>query len=78
MAIRTFGPLVSTNVCGMTSLFVSTSNDPWRSLTVCVALKVPPPNDHVWQPWTWWRISNDACPPVAAAAALAAIGRRRG
>ena len=50
--MRSDGPLVSTSLCGMTSLFVTASEPPRRSVIDWLALKAPPLTDQLWQPRT--------------------------
>ena len=50
----------------MTSLFVTTSEPPRRSVIDWLALNVPPFTDQAWQPRTWWRMTTDAWPGAAA------------
>src|SRR5205814_3302806 len=71
-AIRSEGPLVSTSLCGITSLFVSVSRLPRRRVIDWLALNGPPFTDQVWQPFTWWRMTTAALPDVAVVAAEAA------
>src|SRR5438128_2896331 len=66
------GPLVCTSLCGITSLFVTASQPPRRSVTTWLALNEPPLTDHVWHPSIWWRMRREAWPGVEAAEAAPA------
>src|SRR3954454_9730965 len=76
-AIRSAGPLVSTSLCGITSLFVTVSQLPRFSAIDWPALNGPPLTDHVWHPRIWWRMTTEALDVGAAEAAPAAITAAR-
>jgi hypothetical protein len=44
------------SLCGITSVFLKTIDEPRVILTACAALIALPLTDHVWQPLTWWRM----------------------